>query len=83
MRTIGSTSVGQAADKVIFYPIAFAGVWAPELIATVMVTNYVLQVAWEALLTPVTYRVVGFLKRAEGVDVYDTDTDYSPFTLRQ
>ena len=83
MRTIGSTAVGQAIDKAIFYPIAFAGVWTPELIATVMVTNYALQVAWEALLTPVTYRVVGFLKRAEGVDVYDTDTDYSPFSLRQ
>ncbi|HPE32364.1 MAG TPA: queuosine precursor transporter [Parvularculaceae bacterium] len=81
-RTIGSTVVGQAADSIIFYPLAFAGVWSTELLLTVMATNYALKVAWEALLTPVTYRVVGFLKRAEGVDVYDTDTDFTPFTIK-
>lgn len=82
-RTISSTAVGQAVDKIIFYPLAFAGEWAPALILTVMATNYALQVAWEALLTPVTYRVVGFLKRVEGVDVFDKETDYTPFSVKQ
>ena len=81
-RTIGSTIVGQGIDTLIFYPLAFAGVWTPELLATVMATNYALKVAWEALLTPVTYRIVGFLKRAEGVDVYDKETDFTPFSLK-
>ncbi|MEZ5920136.1 MAG: queuosine precursor transporter [Parvularculaceae bacterium] len=81
-RTIGSTAVGQMVDKIIFYPLAFAGIWKPDLILAVMVTNYALQVAWEAALTPVTYRIVGFLKRAEGVDVYDKETDFTPFSLK-
>lgn len=70
-RTIGSTAVGQAVDSVIFYPFAFYGVWSVPLILTVMVTNYALKVLWEALLTPVTYQVVGRLKRSEGVEVFD------------
>jgi hypothetical protein len=81
-RTIGSTAVGQGVDKLIFYPVAFWGVWSPELIATVMATNYALQVAWEAALTPLTYRVVGYLKRAEGVDVFDRETDFTPFSVK-
>jgi hypothetical protein len=82
MRMVCSTAAGQAVDKIIFYPIAFWGMWTTELILTVAATNYALQVAWEALLTPVTYRIVGFLKRAEGVDVYDKETDFTPFSLR-
>ncbi len=81
-RTIGSTIVGQGVDTLIFYPLAFIGVWSPELILSVMATNYALKVAWEALLTPVTYRVVSFLKRAEGVDVYDKGTDFTPFSMK-
>ncbi|MEX0644755.1 MAG: queuosine precursor transporter [Parvularculaceae bacterium] len=81
-RTIGSTVVGQGIDTLIFYPLAFAGVWSIELLATVMATNYALKVAWEALLTPVTYRIVGLLKRAEGVDVYDRETDFTPFSVK-
>ena len=68
-RTIGSTVVGQGVDSILFYPIAFLGVWTPGQVATVLITNYALKVLWEALLTPVTYRVVGALKKAEGVDV--------------
>ncbi len=83
LRMIASTAAGQGVDKVIFYPLAFAGVWTPELILTVMATNYVLQVAWETLLVPVTYRIVGWMKRAEGVDVYDKETDFTPFSLKQ
>ncbi|MEZ5893717.1 MAG: queuosine precursor transporter [Parvularculaceae bacterium] len=81
-RTIGSTVVGQGVDTLIFYPLAFFGEWPVTLILTVMATNYVLKVLWEAFLTPVTYRVVGFLKRVEGVDVYDKDTAFTPFSIR-
>jgi hypothetical protein len=82
MRTISSTAVGQGVDSLIFYPLAFLGVWSTGQVLTVMATNYALKVAWEALLTPVTYKIVGFLKRAEGVDVYDRETDFTPFTVR-
>ena len=80
-RTIGSTVVGQGVDSAIFYPLAFLGTmgWTGEQVFWVAVTQWVLKVSWEALLTPVTYVVVGWLKRREGVDVYDTDTDFSPF----
>lgn len=81
-RTIGSTIVGQGVDSLIFYPLAFLGVWSTEQVLTVMATNWALKVAWEVLLTPVTYAVVGALKRSEGVDVFDEGTDFSPFTAR-
>lgn len=80
-RTIGSTVVGQGIDSLVFYPVAFLGVWSLDLVFWIMLTNYALKVGWEALLTPVTYRVVHWLKRAEGVDVYDRDTDFTPFSL--
>jgi uncharacterized integral membrane protein (TIGR00697 family) len=78
-RTIGSTVFGQGVDSLIFYPVAFLGIWTTEQVLTVMVTNWLLKVLWEAALTPVTYGVVGWFKRHEGVDVYDTGIDFSPF----
>ena len=81
-RTIGSTAVGEVVDTAIFYPVAFLGVWSPELLVAVMVGNYAMKVGWEVVMTPVTYAVVGWLKRAEGEDWYDRDTDFSPFTLQ-
>ncbi len=80
-RTIGSTVVGQGIDSLIFYPLAFWGAagWSNELVITVLLTQWALKVSWEVLLTPVTYAVVGFLKRREGVDVYDRKTDFTPF----
>lgn len=78
-RTIGSTLFGQAVDSAIFYPVAFLGVWETDAVVMVMVTNWALKVLWEALLTPVTYAVVGWLKRSEGVELFDTNTDFSPF----
>ncbi|GGE01734.1 transporter [Polymorphobacter glacialis] len=78
-RTIGSTVVGQGVDSLIFYPVAFLGVWPTKLVVAVMFTNYLLKVLWEVVLTPVTYRVIAFFKRAEGLDVFDTKTDFSPF----
>ena len=82
-RTIGSTVVGQGIDSLIFYPIAFYGIWTTEAVVTVMVTNWLLKVVWEAALTPVTYAVVGWLKKAEGVDLFDTETDFSPFSGKE
>lgn len=82
-RTIGSTVVGQGVDSLIFYPVAFYGIWSTELVITVMITNWLLKVFWEAALTPVTYFVVGKLKKAEGVDLFDTDTDFSPFSTKK
>jgi uncharacterized integral membrane protein (TIGR00697 family) len=82
VRTIGSTIVGEAADTLIFYPLAFFGSWDTSLLLTVMAGNYVIKVLWEVLATPVTYRVVAFLKRAEAEDYYDRDTDFTPFSLK-
>lgn len=81
-RTIGSTVVGQAVDSLLFYPLAFLGVWSAAGVAQVAVTNFALKVGWEVLLTPVTYLVVGFLKRREGLDVYDRGTAFTPFRTR-
>ena len=81
MRTIGSTVVGQGLDSLIFYPLAFWGLagWPVELLWQVVLSQWAIKTAWEALLTPVTYAAVGALKRAEQVDLYDTETDFSPF----
>lgn len=81
-RTIGSTVVGQGVDSLIFYPIAFLGVWETHLVLTVMATNYLMKVAWEAALTPATYKVVAFMKHSEGLDVFDISTNFTPFRTR-
>lgn len=78
-RTIGSTVFGQAVDSAIFYPVAFLGVWETHDVLLVMITNWAMKVAWEAVLTPVTYMVIGWLKSREGVEIFDTDTAFSPF----
>lgn len=83
-RTIGSTLFGEAVDSMIFYPIAFLGAegWTVQLVLTVMVSNYFLKVIWEVIATPVTYKIVNFLKRAEHEDYYDRDTNFNPFTIQ-
>ena len=80
-RTIGSTIVGEAADTLIFYPLAFYGVWDTSQIIQVMIANYAVKVLWEVVNTPLTYIVVSFLKRAEQEDYFDTDTNFTPFSL--
>ena len=80
-RTIGSTIVGEACDTVVFYPLAFYGIWSDSLLLEVMTANYAIKVSWEAIATPITYRVVNALKRAEHEDFYDRDTDFTPFSL--
>jgi hypothetical protein len=80
-RTIGSTIVGEACDTLVFYPLAFLGVWSNEDLASVMIANYCIKLGWEVLATPVTYRVVAALKRAEREDYYDVNTNFTPFSL--
>jgi hypothetical protein len=84
MRTIGSTVAGQGVDSLIFYPLAFWGAagWTNDLVIKVLLTQWALKVAWEAILTPVTYLVVGALKRREGLDVFDERTNFTPFAAR-
>jgi uncharacterized integral membrane protein (TIGR00697 family) len=81
-RTIGSTIVGEAVDSAIFYPVAFLFVWETDLVWRVMVSNYLLKVLWETVMTPLTYRIVNFLKRAESEDYFDRDTNFTPFSLQ-
>ena len=81
-RTIGSTVFGQGVDSLIFYPVAFLGVWPTELVLTIMFSNFLLKVIWEAVLTPVTYKVVAFLKAREHEDFYDENTDFTPFKIK-
>lgn len=80
VRTIGSTLVGEGLDTLVFIMIASAfGVFPWEIALSLIVANYVFKVFIEALMTPLTYRIVNFLKRAEHEDVYDVDTDFNPF----
>jgi uncharacterized integral membrane protein (TIGR00697 family) len=80
-RTIGSTIAGEGVDSLIFYPLAFLGMWPTAVVFEVLLSNYLLKVAWEAAVTPFTYKVVHFLKRAEHEDYFDRQTDFNPFTL--
>ena len=82
VRTIGSTIVGQGIDSLVFYPLAFAGIWNSDKLLEVSITNWGIKVVIEVLMTPVTYLVIGWLKRAENEDFYDRDTDFNPFTLK-
>lgn len=81
-RTIGSTLVGQAADTAVFVVVAFAGVLPVSVLVATSISGYIFKVVYEVVATPLTYRVVGFLKDAEQVDTFDRDVDFSPFSLR-
>ena len=82
MRTIGSTLVGEGVDSVIFIFVAtLAGVFPWELFTSLVLTNYIFKCSIEALMTPVTYRIVNLLKRAENEDYFDTDTKFTPFAV--
>ena len=81
IRTISSTMVGEAFDTLIFVLIAFYGVLPNDLLLTVIISNYVFKVGVEVIFTPITYLIVGRLKRSEGVDVYDRDTNFNPFRI--
>ena len=81
MRTIGSTIAGQGVDSLLFYPIAFYGIWTNDALLAVIAFNFTMKVAVEVLFTPLTYLVVNRLKRAEGVDTFDRGTRFTPFSL--
>ena len=83
-RTIGSTIFGEAVDSALFYPLAFygSGIIPDDKLPLVMLSQFVIKVGVEVLFTPVTYKVVNALKRAEHEDYYDRDTDFTPFSLK-
>ena len=78
-RTVGSTVTGQLVDTTVLILIAFAGRASGSTMLNLIISGYVGKVLYEALATPLTYLVVNRLKRAEGVDVYDRDTNFNPF----
>jgi len=83
-RTIGSTIVGEAVDSTLFYPLAFynSGLIPNDKLPAIMLAQFGLKVGVEILFTPITYRIVGFLKRVENEDHYDRGTNFSPFSLK-
>ena len=83
-RTIGSTIFGEGVDSLLFYPLAFwgTGIIPNDALPKVMLAQFVTKVVVEVLFTPVTYAIVGSLKRAEGVDHFDRDTRFTPFSIR-
>ena len=80
-RIIGSTLCGEAVDTCLFYSIAFFGIWTNSDLLALGAIQYVLKSLWEVVATPLTYRIVAFLKRAEHEDYYDRDTNFTPFSL--
>jgi len=80
-RTIGSTLVGELVDSTLMISIAFYGIFPNSLLFTLIVSNYIFKTGVEVLFTPATYKVVKFLKREEGEDYYDKDTDFNPFKI--
>jgi uncharacterized integral membrane protein (TIGR00697 family) len=83
-RTIGSTLFGEGVDSLLFYPLAFwgSGLIPDDRLAQIMLVQFVSKVGLEVVFTPITYAVVGWLKRVEHEDYYDTSTDFNPFTLK-
>jgi uncharacterized integral membrane protein (TIGR00697 family) len=81
-RTIGSTIAGQGVDSLIFYPVAFSGIWDDSTLVKVCIFNWLFKVGVEAVMTPATYAACAFLKRAENEDYYDRETNFTPFSLK-
>ncbi len=83
-RTIGSTIFGEGVDSLLFYPMAFyaGGLIPDERLPAIMLVQFVSKVGVEVVFTPVTYKIVALLKRAEHEDYYDRNTDFNPFTLK-
>ena len=81
-RIIGSTVCGEFVDSSLFYVVAFYGIWPNHQLISVIIAQYILKTGWEVVMTPVTYRIVAFLKRMENEDYYDRDTNFNPFKLK-
>lgn len=82
MRTIGSTIVGEGLDSLIFISLAFYGVMPSGVIGGLIVTQWIFKSLFEVVLTPVTYAVVGYLKKSEQLDVYDKETSFNPLSMK-
>ena len=81
VRAIASTLVGQGLDSIVFITIAFSGMMPLPILLGAIVTQWLIKSAYEALATPLTYAMVGFLKRREGIDTYDRGISFNPFAL--
>lgn len=82
-RTIGSTVVGEGLDSMVFMVLAFAGTIPPGMLLSAVFTQWLVKCAYEAAATPLTYRIVGWLKQREGLDVYDRGTRFNPLLLTE
>jgi queuosine precursor transporter len=80
-RTIGSTIIGEGLDSLVFMALAFAGFMPLNMLCAAVATQWLVKCAYEAAATPLTYRIVAFLKRREGIDVYDHDTRFNPLLI--
>jgi uncharacterized integral membrane protein (TIGR00697 family) len=81
-RIVGSTVIGEGVDTLMFYPLAFYGLWPNSLLLSVMISSYFLKVLWEVAVMPFTYIFINWLKRVEHEDYYDYKTDFNPFKLK-
>lgn len=81
-RTIGSTIVGEGVDTILFVLIGFYGLVPTTILITAIISGYLFKVLYEIIATPITYKIVKFLKRVEGIDYYDYDTNFNPFLIR-
>jgi uncharacterized integral membrane protein (TIGR00697 family) len=82
MRFIGSTIIAEGVDSVVFFTIAFAGVLPVEIMMSALLTGWFVKTLYEVVMLPVTYRIVNKLKQVEGVDFYDVNTNFTPFSLK-
>lgn len=82
-RTISSTLIGQGLDSAVFMTIAFSGIIPAEGLANAVVTQWLFKSAYEVIATPITYVVVNFLKKQEGIDIYDRETNFNPLALAE
>ncbi len=81
VRTISSTLIGEGVDTLLFVSVAFYGLYPNDVLLLIFLSNYVFKVSVEILFTPITYLIVGYLKRTEEMDVYDKNTNFNPFKL--
>jgi queuosine precursor transporter len=81
LRTIGSTVVGQGLDSTVFVIVAFWGILPTHVLAGTIAVQAIAKIGYEVLATPVTYAVIGWLKRSEGIDHYDRETRFNPFAI--
>ncbi len=82
-RTIGSTLIGQGLDSAVFITVAFIGVLPPEVLPLTVVTQWLFKTAYEVAATPLTYLIVNWMKKIEGLDVFDKDTKLNPFAVAE